>query len=70
MFIAVLGATIVVTIYNIRFLFMVLIKVAEEYLGKVFSIIDVASMIFVPFGAFGFAKICNIENMRGFLGQV
>ena len=49
---------------------MVLIKVAEEYLGKVFSIIDVASMIFVPFGAFGFAKICNIENMRGFLGQV
>lgn len=61
-----LAATIV-AVYNIRFISIIQISINAEYLGRVFSIINVSSLIFVPAGAFLFANLCDVTELSGYL---
>lgn len=60
-------AATIVAVYNIRFISYIQINIDAAYLGRVFSIINVASLVFVPAGAFVFAKVCDVTNLYGYL---
>lgn len=61
-----LAATIV-AVYNIRFISIIQLSTNAEYLGRVFSIVNVASLIFVPAGAVVFANLCDVTKLSGYL---
>lgn len=60
-------AATIVAVYNIRFISYIQINSDAEYLGRVFSIINAASLVFVPAGAFVFANVCDVSALNGYL---
>ena len=60
-------AATIVAVYNIRFISYIQINSDAEYLGRVFSIINAASLVFVPVGAFVFANVCDVSALNGYL---
>ena len=60
-------AATIVAVYNIRFISYIQINSDAEYLGRVFSIINAASLVFVPAGAFVLANVCDVSALNGYL---
>lgn len=61
------GFGVVLTIYNVQFMSYVQIRVAEAYLGRVFSIIFTVAVSFMPIGSFMFSLLGKTADIMCFL---
>lgn len=62
-----LGFGISVTIFNIQFMSYIQIRVDQDYLGRVFSVISTITVLFMPVGTFFFSAVCSVSDIRNFL---
>ena len=55
------------TCFNIQFMSQVQVSVAEEYLGRVFSIIFTVAVLCMPLGSFVFAAVLEVKRITSFV---
>ncbi|MEE1303613.1 MAG: MFS transporter [Agathobacter sp.] len=55
------------TCFNIQFMSHVQVSVAEEYLGRVFSIIFTVAVLCMPLGSFVFAAVLDVKSITSFV---
>ena len=55
------------TCFNIQFMSQVQVSVAEEYLGRVFSIIFTVAVLCMPLGSFVFAAVLEVKSITSFV---
>ena len=55
------------TCFNIQFMSHVQVSVAEEYLGRVFSIIFTVAVLCMPLGSFVFAVVLDVKSITSFV---
>lgn len=54
------------TMYNINFMSYIQIHVAEDYLGRVFSVIFTVAVMFMPIGSFVYSYLNITSSINGF----
>lgn len=58
---------ILLTAFNIQFMSYVQVAVAEEYLGRVFSIIFTVAVLFMPLGSLLFSLLVDTSSVSGYI---
>lgn len=58
--------SMLITIYNVKFFTYVQMTIQQDFLGRIFSIINTVALLFVPIGALFFSFILSFEDLFSF----